>query len=69
MRKCKICGKSHQKSITYKKVRSKYNPVNKRRVKANLQNVKLETGEKVKACVRCIRTLSKPEKIKETKGI
>ncbi len=61
MRQCEICGKSSQKAIKYKKVRSKWNPVNVRRQKANIQSTKLGDGQKIKACVRCIRTISKKE--------
>ncbi len=63
MRQCEVCGKSSQKTVKYKKVRSKWNPVNTRRQKANIQPVKLGDGQKIKACVRCIRTISKKEVI------
>jgi len=59
MRKCSICGKSYKYSITRKKVRSKYNPANRKKTKANLQWVKLSSGKRVKACTKCIRTLHK----------
>jgi ribosomal protein L28 len=59
MRKCEICGKSYKYSIARKKVRSKYNPVNRKKTKANLQWYRLPSGKRVRACVRCIKTLKK----------
>lgn len=64
MRQCKLCGKSYTNKTDYKKVRSKYNPVNTRRAKANLQMVTVAEGTRVKACVSCIRTLNKPERVR-----
>ncbi|HOM33382.1 MAG TPA: hypothetical protein PK168_02215 [Candidatus Paceibacterota bacterium] len=59
MRQCAICGKSYSYSITRKKIRSKYNPVNRKKTKANLQWVFLPDGTRVQACTRCKRTLTK----------
>jgi ribosomal protein L28 len=59
MRQCALCGKSYKYSIARKKVRSKYNPVNVKKTRANLQWIKLSSGKRVRACVRCIKTLKK----------
>jgi len=59
MRQCPICGKSYKYSITRKKVRSKYNPVGRKKTKANLQWTKLASGKRIKACTKCIKTLHK----------
>ena len=64
MRACSICEKSYKYSITRKKVRSKYNPVGRKKTLANLQWVKLSNGKRVKACANCMRTLAKPKRIK-----
>jgi len=42
-----------------KKLRGKYNPTIKKRKYPNLQWVKLPTGERVKACAKCIKALAK----------
>ena len=64
MRACAICEKSHKYSITRKKVRSKYNPVGRKKNLANLQWVKLPDGTRVKACTSCMRTLAKPKRVR-----
>jgi len=66
MRACSICEKSYKYSITRKKVRSKYNPVGRKKTLANLQWVKLPDGKRVKACANCMRTLAKPKRIKKS---
>lgn len=70
MRKCIICGKTYIQSITRKKLRGKYNPTVKKKKYPNLQWVQIPAdikkeayrdfaGKRVKACVKCIKTLSK----------
>jgi len=56
---CELCGKKSQKVVRYKKVRSKINPTTTNRQKPNLQWVKLANGKRVKACARCIKTLTR----------
>ena len=41
------------------KLRGKYNPTPKKRKYPNLQWVTLSDGKRVKACTKCIKTLSK----------
>ncbi|KKS18967.1 MAG: hypothetical protein UU76_C0010G0001 [Parcubacteria group bacterium GW2011_GWC1_41_7] len=53
MRKCDYCEKASQKVNKRKKVRSAYNPVNRYRQQANLQMVRLPSGEKIKLCTNC----------------
>jgi len=59
MRKCVLCGKSYKYSIARKKIRSKYNPVNRKKTKANLQWVRLSSGRRERVCTQCIKTLAK----------
>lgn len=70
MRKCEICGKTYTNVITRKKLRGKYNPTSKQKKYPNLQWVRIPydiekesyrefAGKRVKACTRCIKTLSK----------
>lgn len=40
------------------KLRGKYNPTKKRIQKPNLQWTKLASGERVKACAKCIKRLA-----------
>jgi len=42
-----------------KKLRGKYNPTEKTKKYPNLQWTRLLAGKRVKACVRCIKTLTK----------
>lgn len=58
-RVCEICGKKSQKVIRYKKSRSKINPTATARQKPNLQFFKMADGRKVKACAKCIKTLTR----------
>ncbi|MDD5551589.1 MAG: L28 family ribosomal protein [Candidatus Pacebacteria bacterium] len=59
MRKCEICGKTYTVKTVRKKLRGKYNPTSKQRKYPNLQWVRLPSGKRVKACTKCIKTLSK----------
>lgn len=58
-RVCAICGKKSHKVIRYKKSRSKINPTTTARQKPNLQPFKFADGTKVRACTKCIKTLTK----------
>jgi len=58
-KQCAICEKSSVMVWKLKKLRGKYNPTIKKRKYPNLQWVKLPTGERVKACAKCIKTLAK----------
>ena len=69
-KKCTICGKKSILVWRLVKLRGKYNPVTKRRVKPNLQWVGIPVGIKSKhykkfagkrilACTKCIKALSK----------
>ncbi len=59
MRQCAICGKSYTYSIARKKIRSKYDPVNRKKTKANLQWFRLPSGKRVKVCTRCMKNLKR----------
>jgi len=60
---CKICGKSSILITPRNKLRGKYNPAAKKRKYPNLQWAFLPGQKKrIKACVKCIKTLSKPKK-------
>jgi len=61
---CEICGKGPVMGRKYNKLMSKYNPAPKTSKKPNLQWATLESGERVKACARCKRTLLKRNKEK-----
>ncbi|PIY73958.1 MAG: 50S ribosomal protein L28 [Candidatus Portnoybacteria bacterium CG_4_10_14_0_8_um_filter_40_50] len=59
-RECTICAKKSK--VVWRRVRlraEKFNPTIKRRQYPNLQWVRLASGERVKACAKCIKTLSK----------
>jgi len=56
---CKICGKKGVVVQKRKKLRGKYNPTPKKRKHPNLQWVRLPDGKRVKACTKCMKTLSK----------
>ena len=59
---CEICGKGSILITPRNKLRGKYNPAEKKRKYPNLQWVLLATKKRVRACVQCIKTLSKPQK-------
>ncbi len=56
---CKICQKKPVMGRQYKKLMSKYNPTPKKRKYPNLQKFTLPNGEKILACTKCIRALTK----------
>ena len=56
---CAICGKGSTTGRKYNKLMSKYNPTPKSRRRPNLQWTILPSGERVKVCTRCKRTLAK----------
>lgn len=56
---CQICAKSPVVGVTRRLLRGKYNPTAKKRKYPNLQWVTLASGKRVKACAKCIKTLSK----------
>ena len=70
-KQCALCGKKYISSVTLVKLRGKYNPTAKSKKHPNLQWVRLASdvklrgghaplrGKRVKACVKCIRTLHK----------
>lgn len=60
---CAICGKGSMLITPRNKLRGKYNPTAKKRKYPNLQWVLLASEKtRVKACAKCIKALSKPEK-------
>ncbi|MBI2041490.1 MAG: 50S ribosomal protein L28 [Candidatus Nealsonbacteria bacterium] len=68
-RQCTICGKKPIMAWTLKKLRGKYNPTVKKRKLPNIQWATLASGKRIRACVACIRTLSKGKsKIRNTKS-
>ena len=69
-KKCTICGKGSKMFGRRKKLRGNYNPTEKIRKKPNLQwlhvpedvdikQYKPYAGERVKACTKCIKRLSR----------
>lgn len=57
---CSLCEK--QGMMTWTRVRlraTKYNPTSKKKQYPNLQSVTLPTGEKIKACTKCIKAMGK----------
>jgi len=60
-KQCTICGKKGKIAWRRVKLRGKYNPTTKRKQKPNLQWVTLPSGERVKACAKCIKALSKQD--------
>jgi len=68
-RKCVICEKKTIVAQQRKKLMSKYNPTPKKKKYPNIQSVAVPekapasfkefAGQKIKACARCIKTLSK----------
>ncbi len=68
-RECTICEKKTVVSRQRKKLMSRYNPTPKKRKYPNIQTVAVPEGapssfkefigKRIKACTRCIKTLSK----------
>ena len=58
-RQCAICGKRGRMVGRLKKLRGKYNPTIKKRKYPNLQWVTLASGQRVKACTKCIKAMGK----------
>ncbi|MAF20878.1 MAG: 50S ribosomal protein L28 [Parcubacteria group bacterium] len=58
-KRCSVCGKKSMIAVTRKKLRGKYNPTGKKRKYPNLQWVRLNDGQRVKACAKCIKAMNK----------
>jgi len=58
-RRCTVCGKKPMVAVMRKKLRGQYNPTGKKRKYPNLQWVRLESGKRIKACAKCIKTMGK----------
>ncbi|MBI4049602.1 MAG: 50S ribosomal protein L28 [Candidatus Doudnabacteria bacterium] len=52
MRRCRICGKGYLSTVR----RSHSMQATKVRLYPNLQWMKLSSGQRIKACVKCIKT-------------
>jgi len=72
-KECQICNKKSRMIQKLVKLRGKYNPTSKKRKYPNIQwvNVPVETrqknfkgfaGKRIKACTKCIKSLSKKER-------
>ncbi|HEY4496561.1 MAG TPA: hypothetical protein VI432_00215 [Candidatus Paceibacterota bacterium] len=59
MKQCLICHKGSRMVGKRIKLRGNYNPTGMTRKYPNLQKTTLSTGERVLACVRCIKTITK----------
>jgi len=55
MRKCTVCGKGYSSTVK----RSHSMQATKYRLFPNLQWMKIENGQRVKACTKCIKTRSR----------
>ena len=77
-KECTICGKGSLLFGKLNKLRGKYNPAPKVRKYPNLQWLSIPTdvknkkftklaGQRVEACTKCIKTLSKPARVKKQK--
>lgn len=64
MKHCTICNKTSLMAGQRKKVMSRYNPTPKKRKYPNIQWLRLPSGERIKACTKCIKTVAKKAKIK-----
>lgn len=68
-RQCVVCNKKTTVATQRKKLMSKYNPTPKKRKYPNLQTIAVPekapssfkdfAGKRIKACAKCIKTLSK----------
>lgn len=57
---CELCEKKGMIAIKRVRLRAtKFNPTTRRKQQPNLQSITLPTGEKIKACAKCIKTLHK----------
>ncbi|MBI1984489.1 MAG: hypothetical protein HYS60_00040 [Candidatus Wildermuthbacteria bacterium] len=56
---CAICEKGQNNAWTLVKLRGKFNPTTKRKQKPNLQWVRLPSGQRLKACAKCIKAVGK----------
>ena len=57
---CQLCEKTGM--MTWSRVRlraTKFNPTAKRKQQPNLQSATLPSGEKVRACAKCIKAMNK----------
>jgi ribosomal protein L28 len=59
-KECAICGKTSLMAGQRKKLMSRYNPTPKKRKQPNLQWVRLNPTQRIKACTKCIKRLAKP---------
>jgi ribosomal protein L28 len=70
MKKCAICQKEPKSVFRLVKLRGKFNPTTKRKVRPNLQWVKIPigikkepykkfAGKRILACTKCIKALAK----------
>jgi ribosomal protein L28 len=63
--KCALCGKGYMFTWRIVKLRGKYNPTIKKKKKPNRQWTKLSSGERVKACTKCIKAIAHKADIKD----
>ncbi len=76
-RVCAICGKKPASSVKRIKLRSRYNPTTKRKKIPNLHRItvtpsvakkfpklNLPAGKRIWVCSKCLRTITKIDKIK-----
>ena len=54
-------------AVTRVKLRGQYNPTSKKRKYPNLQWVRFDDGSRLKACTKCIRTMTKVKKVRHRK--
>lgn len=59
MRSCEICGKGSIMRDARKKLRGNYNPTGKKRKYPNLQKTRSASGERISACTKCIKKMTK----------
>ncbi|MDD3491457.1 MAG: L28 family ribosomal protein [Candidatus Pacebacteria bacterium] len=56
---CGICGKTYQKAVRYRKIRSVFNPVARHRQHPNLQWFRMPDGKRMLICTSCRKRLVK----------
>ena len=66
-KRCSVCGKKYSVRVKWKKIKSKYDPVSKKRKYPNLQWATLDNGKRIKACAKCIKTMNKIKTKKDKK--